>query len=150
MQDRSEGGFINEHARDLKTFWNRVSDQILSSRQDYQWPRGASLKGSIDTRAQLEQRIQNDLNNKDCLSKFTFDAVIQWGFGVNSGCSEQEVLQATRLAFCHLKSSKVAEAAKALVKLPRIGISRASKILALSDQLEFGIYDSRSAHGLSA
>jgi hypothetical protein len=33
--------------------------------------------------------------------------------------------------------------------LPRIGISRASKVLALSNQLELGIYDSRSAHGLS-
>ena len=74
---------------------------------------------------------------------------MQWGFGTDSGCSDQEVQQATRHAFCHLKAAHVAEAARELVKLPRIGISRASKILALSDQREFGIYDSRSAHGLS-
>jgi hypothetical protein len=43
----------------------------------------------------------------------------------------------------------VAQAARKLVELPRVGISRASKILALSDQCELGIYDSRSGHGLS-
>ena len=43
----------------------------------------------------------------------------------------------------------VADAAAELVRLPGIGISRASKILALANQREFGIYDSRSAHGMS-
>jgi len=74
---------------------------------------------------------------------------MQWGFGTDSGCSDKEIAEATRLAFRHLKADRIAEAALELVKLPGIGISRASKILALSDQNELGIYDSRSAHGLS-
>jgi hypothetical protein len=74
---------------------------------------------------------------------------MQWGFGRNSRCSDNEITEATRLAFQHLEADRIVEAAWELVKLPRIGISRASKILALSDQDELGIYDSRSAHGLS-
>ena len=35
------------------------------------------------------------------------------------------------------------------VQLREIGISRAGKVVALSDQDELGIYDSRSVHGLS-
>ena len=49
----------------------------------------------------------------------------------------------------HLREDRVAGAARVLVRLPGIGISRASKVLALSNQDELGIYDSRSAHGLS-
>ena len=64
-------------------------------------------------------------------------------------CSEDKIQHATKHAFEHLRDGRIAQAAKELVMLPGVGISRASKVLALSDQQEFGIYDSRSAHGLS-
>jgi hypothetical protein len=82
------------------------------------------------------------------LSKSTFDSVIRWGLGTGSECSEEEIERATQHAFELLKGGRIADAARAL-KFPRIGISRISKVLALSDQHELGIYDSRSAHGLS-
>jgi hypothetical protein len=72
-----------------------------------------------------------------------------WGFGATSGCAEDDVREATRRAFDRLEVAGIAAAARELTALPTIGISRASKILALSNQHELGIYDSRSAHGLS-
>ncbi len=149
MVDHTEASFLREFSDDLRAFWNRVGYRVPYWRDQYQWPKGASLEGSVNTRTQLESLIQTELEMQGCLSKSTFDAIIRWGFGNSSGCSDQEVRQATRLAFRHLKDGHLAEAARALVKLPRVGISRASKVLALSDQLELGIYDSRSAHGLS-
>jgi hypothetical protein len=149
MEDRSEARFISDHAGDLRAFWNRVSQSARQWRAQYRWPRNANAEESLESRTRLELQIQNDLSNRGCLSKATFDAVMRWGFGAESGCSDREVQQATRLAFGHLSEGRIAEAAKTLVKLPRIGISRASKVLALSDQFQFGIYDSRSAHGLS-
>lgn len=140
---------MNEYADALNGFWNRIKDHLLDWRSHYQWPPGTTTEGSLDTRTQLEQRIREELDRQGYLSKAAFDSVIRWGFGTDSGCSDQEVQQATRLAFCHLKANHVAQAARELVKLPQVGISRASKILALSDQREFGIYDSRSGHGLS-
>jgi hypothetical protein len=149
MADRSEAVFINEHADALSAFWNQIKNRLLDWRAHYQWPTGAPPEASLNTRTQLEQRIRADLHRQGSLTKAVFDAVIRWGFGSDSGCSDQDVQQATRLAFRHLKANHLAEAARELIKLPRVGISRASKILALSDQGEFGIYDSRSGHGLS-
>ncbi|MBI1788687.1 MAG: hypothetical protein HYR60_14205 [Acidobacteria bacterium] len=94
--------------------------------------------------------IQSDLREQQgCLTKATFDSIMTWGFGSASIHSETDIREATRKAFCYLRESCIAEAARALVQLREVGISRASKVLALSDQDELGIYDSRSAHGLS-
>jgi hypothetical protein len=93
--------------------------------------------------------IQRDLATFGFLSKTTFDAVSIWGFGTDSGCSDVEIKCATKPAFELLRANRIAEAASKLLELPKIGISRASKVLGLSDQSEFGIYDSRSAHGMS-
>jgi len=72
-----------------------------------------------------------------------------WGFGTESKCSDNQIQDATRQAFQLLRQDQIAGAAWQLVQLPGIGISRASKVLALKNQNDFGIYDSHSAHGLS-
>jgi len=149
MTVEPQAAFLTEYAEVLGAFWNRVKGHLLEWRSGYQWPPGASPAESTETRTRLERRIRAELDGRGCLSKGTFDAVIRWGFGTDSGCSDQEVRQATGLAFGHIRANRPAEAAMELLKLPRIGISRASKVLALSDQQEFGIYDSRSGHGLS-
>lgn len=48
-----------------------------------------------------------------------------------------------------MADGKLADAAFRLGQLRGFGISRISKVVALADQDRFGIYDSRSAHGLS-
>jgi hypothetical protein len=149
MRGLPEIAFIAAYRDDLCAFWNRTKDHLLRWRSLYEWPPGAVAEESLRRRAGLEKRIQAELDRQGCLSKSLFDKVIQWGFGTDSGCSDREITQATRVAFDHLNANRLGQAATELVKLPGIGISRASKILALSDQSELGIYDSRSAHGIS-
>lgn len=72
-----------------------------------------------------------------------------WGFGCPSNLDEAQIRQASRLAFELLRMGRISEAAMTLCGLRGIGISRATKVLALSNQTEYGIYDSRAAHGLS-
>lgn len=60
------------------------------------------------------------------------------------------VIKVTIEAFALLTSGKLKEAAKHLKgELKGVGISRATKMLALSDQMLYGIYDSRAGNGLS-
>jgi hypothetical protein len=149
MASQSESAFLNTHSERLRRFWDSVKGDILNWRSQYEWPRGITGEAALSKRTQLEEMIRRDLKRQDFLSKATFDSIVLWGFGTDSGCSEEEIRHATTLSFRHLKEGRIAQAARELVKLPKVGISRATKVLALSDQTEFGIYDSRSAHGLS-
>ncbi|MEN6327711.1 MAG: hypothetical protein ABFD18_16080 [Syntrophomonas sp.] len=115
----------------------------------YHWPQNKSLQEALLLRNQLEYRIKNDVNFQGYLSKNTFDAIMIWGFGHASNLTEHAIKKVTISAFNYLSHDMLYEAALALTSLPGIGISRASKILALSDQSNLGIYDSRAAHGLS-
>jgi hypothetical protein len=141
--------FSGAYGDDLRVYWDGLKERLGDLRSRYEWPPGRTADASVNARAELEGRIRAELDHSGCLSKATFDAVILWGFGAISGCSEDEIRNATRGAFHSLERAGIAAAARELTALPRIGISRASKILALSNQHEFGIYDSRSAHGLS-
>lgn len=145
----SESDFLNTYRDALTSFWGEVRHQLLGWKSKYQWPLGATVEAALSKRNELERMIRHDLDQQGYLLKRTFDSVIKWGFGTDSGCSDEEIRQATKAAFRNLQTNRVVEAASELVQLPKIGISRASKVLALSDQNEFGIYDSRSAHGLS-
>lgn len=120
------------------------------------------LKLSVDTiwRCTREKRIpavelgpRQYRYEKDAkrghLSKSTFDAVMHWGFGQASKLEAASIERATGRAFDLPQVGKVVEAAQVLCSLKGVGISRATKVIALSDQTEYGIYDSRAAHGLS-
>jgi hypothetical protein len=133
----------------LKNYWSKISSQLTNWKNSYQWPQNVFLQESLSLRNQLESRIQNDLNNRGYLDKTTFDAVMIWGFGRPSNLTDTAIKEATQIAFKYLAQERLKDASLTLTKLPGIGISRASKILALSDQNNLGIYDSRAAHGLS-
>jgi len=144
----SERTFIERHGDALSRFWNGIKGEIGKWKSHYEWPPGCKLQAAVEKRNALEQQVQADLKRGD-LSKDVFDSIMVWGFGAGSRCSGEQISEAARRAFGHLQADRISEAAKALVELPGIGISRATKVLALSNQNELGIYDSRSAHGLS-
>jgi hypothetical protein len=141
--------FIEIHREILMDYWNHIAPKLMSWKSSYQWPKGVYLIEAIARCNQLESAIKNDLQAKSWLTKQVFDDVMKWGFGRPSSNSEDEIRIATQEAFDYLRQKRIFEAALAMTKLTEIGISRASKVLALSNQSEFGIYDSRSAHGLS-
>ncbi|MBK9169652.1 MAG: hypothetical protein IPM24_19635 [Bryobacterales bacterium] len=132
----------------VRSYWKSIKNILLDWRTRYQWPQGIDRETSVKNRNDLENAIHQDLEELSYLRKTTFDAVMKWGFGRSSNLSETDIARSTRSAFEHLRSGRLAEAARALCELRGVGISRASKILALSDQRELAIYDSRAAHGL--
>lgn len=149
MAIESESAFLDRHGEALRCFLDRMKNRILDWKSQYEWPRGVTGEAALEKRGELEHAIQKELAAQGFMSKATFDWVIRWGFGTDSGCSEEEICQATSRSFRYLKQDLIADAAYELIKLSKIGIRRAAKVLALSGQNELGIYDSRSAHGLS-
>jgi hypothetical protein len=141
--------FLAAHAAELERWWDQIKDEALQWKRAYEWPRGTNYDAAFKMRSELEQTIKSEIDTKGFLSKAAFDEVLKWGFGHASMCSEREIQDATKCAFEHLRKGRIAQAARESVKLSGVGISRASKVLALSNQQEFGIYDSRSVHGLS-
>ena len=141
--------FIEVHQRLLMDYWIRIAPKLMGWKSSYQWPPGVYLTEAVSLRDQLETALRIDLKAKGWITKDVFDAVMKWGFGRASSNSEDEIRTATKEAFDYLSQNRIADAALAMTKLTGIGISRASKVLALSNQSEFAIYDSRAAHGLS-
>lgn len=141
--------FLNKYKNILAQYWKSIKPHILDWKNLYEWPKGTKLEESLAKRNKLEAAIKNEIKGKGYLSKKVFDDVMVWGFGRPSNNNEEEIQQATQKAFHYLRQDKLKEAALELVKLPGVGISRASKVLALYDQYNLGIYDSRAADGLS-
>lgn len=110
---------------------------------------GVKATDAINIRNKLEVIINQELQTHGFLSKQTFDAIMEWGFGRPDRNSEKEIAAATKKAFYCLEKEQIELAALELTKLSGVGISRASKILGVSNQNKLGIYDSRTAHGLS-
>lgn len=116
---------------------------IIEARRKYTW------QGSRDS---LEQRIKRALvKNHNGVTLDIFEEVEYWGFGVKtiSRHNDQEtVLHKTKTAFSNLGLGKLKEAAEELDSLPYVGPSRATKLLALSNQKIYGIYDARASNAL--
>ncbi|MBZ5653673.1 MAG: hypothetical protein LAO56_00185 [Acidobacteriia bacterium] len=148
MTAESESMFLEAHRNALNCFWDQVKSHVIEWKSGYEWG-GVRGQAALEERNKIERKIRMDLAGQRCLSKATFDSVMNWGFKRDSECSEEEINRATHFAFQRLEEDRLGEAARELVKLRNVGISRATKVLALSDQNELGIYDSRSADGLS-
>lgn len=150
MKMLSYEDFIQGHRCLLHDYWQNISSKILEWKNNYEWPIGVHLKEAIEIRDSLESSINNNLCKFGFITKEIFDEVMKWGFGKPSELSENEINEVTKETFRYFRyNNNISKAVKILTKLKDIGISRASKILALSNQSKFGIYDSRAAHGLS-
>ncbi len=119
-------------------------------RSSYSWPAGTPTQAAVSERDKLASIVQGEVAKSGRLSLNTVDEVMIWGFGWSSRLNQQQdVASATQAAFRLLAQGNVTDAAFCLGQVRGFGISRISKIIALSNQDGFGIYDSRSAHGLS-
>lgn len=83
------------------------------------------------------------------MTKKTFDDVLKWGFGRTTPLREEDIRKASREAFELLSQGEQSAAVRRLCELHGVGVSRATKVLALSDQRNLGIYDSRAASALN-
>jgi len=138
--------FISSWDQPINTYYQRFGNDIIQARAKYPQP-------LLQRRNNLEQEIQKSLttNNLQIPGLWT-DVEIWGGFQpvVEVSNPREHIIKVTMEAFALLTSGKLRESAKYLKGgLRNVGISRATKMLALSDQVRYGIYDSRAGNGLS-
>src|SRR5947209_17061625 len=126
----------------IDAFAERELPHLAAALKDLPWA------GGLQRRESLAAVVEAQRAAKGALTMKTFDAVLKWGFGRGSNLSEARIRSATRDAFALLGSGDQAGAVKRLQELPGVGVSRATKVLALADQMNLGIYDSHAAAAL--
>lgn len=135
--------FLSRWEYVISQYYSGRKRNIVEARREYTWP------GSRDS---LERRIKQTLvENDNAVTLDMFEEVEHWGFGaktISKHNDQETVLHKTRTAFEYLKLGKLREAAEELDNLPHVGPSRATKLLALSNQKLYGIYDARASNAL--
>jgi len=104
----------------------------------------------VRERDQLELAIKESRKqNEGGIDLETADRVCRWGFNRKFPLRDpQETIKTTKEAFEYVEKENYFEAAKTLMNVSGVGISRASKIIGLSDQNRLCIYDSRVGNAL--
>lgn len=133
-----------DQLKEVDRFWKREAPRLAEAVNELPWAGGAAAREALATTVQ-DERLRQGFLTKD-----TFDRVLAWGFGRGSRLQDAEIRAATRKAFALLDRGDEAGAVERLRELSGIGVSRATKILALSDQDNLGIYDSRAAAALAS
>ena len=137
--------FTSSWHQSINAYHQRFGHSIILARSRYPLD-------LLQERDRLEKAIKKSLTNINSQIPEIWTAVEKWGGFrpmVEKLNSHEHVIEVTVKAFERLTSGMLREAAQFLVdKLVGVGISRATKMLALSDQRLYGIYDSRAGDGL--
>jgi hypothetical protein len=145
----------DEFIREFKGFvvdWVRSNEteilQTLTEKR-YSW-KGESYLNSVNRRNMLEYAIRKSREaNNNGVDLGTLNRITQWGFGRNFPLSDnKEALKITREVFGCVDKKDYVEAAKRLMGISGVAISRATKVIGLSDQETLCIYDSRVGNAL--
>jgi len=135
--------FLSRWKHVIGHYYSERKQSIIEARGQYTW------SGFRDA---LEKRIQQALAmNGNGVKIDIFEEVEYWGFGVKTISKyndEDTILRKTKVAFDNLKLGRLKEAAEERDGLPHVGPARATKLLALSDQKIYGIYDARASNAL--
>jgi hypothetical protein len=109
-----------------------------------------SFEASIKERNQLEAAINESREkNNGGVDLATLDRICRWGFNTRfPERNPDEVIKVTRKAFESADKDDFYDAAFEMMKPKGVNISRASKIIGLSNQERLCIYDSRVGHAL--
>ena len=110
-----------------------------------------SFEASIKKRNQLEKAINDSRRkNNGAVNLKTLDEICKWGFKRDFPLRDEErAKQITKEAFEYVDKGDYFEAVlKLMTAIKGVSISRASKIVGLSDQNKLCIYDSRVGHAL--
>ncbi len=137
--------FLQRCNRYITTWTKQNTLNIINARKNYRW-RDATLGQSLDHRNQLSRQIvMSRIKNNGGVDRQTLDDIMAWGFPnpLFPERNEDTCLRVTREAFTLLDEGKPAEAILKLMSVDGVGISRASKIIGLSDPNSLTIYDSR-------
>lgn len=138
--------FISSHYESTDDYYRKYRDKIINGRLQY--------PTETKERNELQEAINAALAVTGLRIPQVWTRVEKWGGfepQVERLNPEHYIIEVTRKSFDYLRKGMLREAAKCLIKEPKlggVGISRASKMLALSDLDLYGIYDSRAANQL--
>jgi len=137
--------FLQRYGGIITAWTEGNKNALIAGRKDYRW-KDKTLIESLEKRNHLTRQIVlSRIRNNGGVDLETLDSIMEWGFPKNPQFAERnqnKCLEVTRQAFNLLDEGKPSEAICKLMSFPLI-ISRASKMIGLSDPNYFAIYDSR-------
>jgi len=130
--------------KDIIIRWVQLNEGKILDYRSYRW-KGKTYEESVKARKNLEEAVTfSRQKNNGGIDLVTVHKIYMWGFGKPLPLGDQEkVLEATREAFQFLDEGDYYQACKRLMQIDRVGVAGATKILGLSNQEKFCIYDSR-------
>ena len=130
--------------------WSKLHETDLLDYRSYRW-KGKTYEESVKLRNALEEAITGSREkNEGGVNLETVDKIYDWGFGKPFPLRNREnVLEVTREALCFLDKDDCYHACKSLMQINDVGVAGATKVLGLSNQEKFCIYDSRVGLALS-
>ena len=147
----NKNDFVKQFEETIVNWVKENEAEILriSQERKYSW-HGKSYEDSVRERDRLESAIKESRErNNGGIDLDTADEICLWGFRREFPLRDpQETIRITKKAFDYVDVEDYFEAVKTLIEIQGVGISRASKIIGLSDQNKLCIYDSRVGNAL--
>ena len=138
---------------DAAAWWQEHGAEVASGRVSYEWPPGETSRASIERRQALAKRCHQEVRRTGTLNSELGAEIMAWGFnGATAAIDNLEPRRFERTmaeAYPLADRGEIARAAAVVVELPNIGISSASKLLALPSDGQLTIYDHRMAKALA-
>jgi hypothetical protein len=125
--------------------WTKQNLQdIIEARASYQWGSKSTIE-CVKERNEVSRTIMSSrIKNGGAVSLEALDRVMAWGgFGSFPLREPEKVLETTRRAFDFLDNGEIEESVLTLLSVHQVGIASATKIIGLSDQYRYAVYDSR-------
>src|SRR5487761_827410 len=127
--------WLKENEEVITKWWIARRYELREYREGYRWPRNLSTEESLRRRADIAQAVRTEVEGRGTITRRAAERVLEWG-GVRlpPNTDDLELENALDRGFVALKADDTEGAAHAISNLPGFGISRASKLLALSDE----------------
>lgn len=117
--------------------------EIVESRRMYSWGDKPTIECVRDRNMVQIAIVESRIRNGGGVDLGTLDRVMDWGGMRRFALEEDEALQLTSEAFNLLSAGDLKGATLKLLSVYGVGIASATKVLGLSDQNRYAIYDSR-------
>src|SRR4051812_37331038 len=118
---------------DIDSWWDQHGGDVIAGRVGYRWPPAERPVTSLRRRAELARRATDHVERTGTVSTELGAAITAWGFNGATAAIDRiptADFEATmREALALADASRLAEAAGVVTRLPRIGVSTASKLL---------------------
>jgi len=135
--------FVEKYGEFVRAWVEEHFDELIEARNTYSWNDKPMVECVRDRNMIQAAIIGSRVRNGGGVDLATLDRVMDWGGLKRFALDEDEALKVTGKAFGLLDSGDLKGAILRLLSVYGVGISSASKVVGLSDQNRFAIYDSR-------